>query len=58
MQPVTKVFALCQFITDNTEADVFFRFAGHCNQIEVDIHAEGWAKDNGPTDSFKEFTTN
>ena len=44
--PLGKLMIIAHEVTNNTKHDVFVRYSGHVNDIEIDIHINGWINDD------------
>lgn len=57
MEKILKVMELCYKISNETKVDAFFYYAPHTQQIDVDIHYNGWINEDDMIDEFKRSNT-
>jgi len=49
MKNLTKLFALCVYISENCEADVFFSYSPHVDWVSVSVHRNGYTEGESAT---------
>lgn len=52
-----KIMLKAYEVNENTKHDIFLRFAGHVNQIELNIFLNGW-RDDYPDIKFETYLYN
>lgn len=53
-EKVLKILSLCMK-AKKMGHDVFFRYNPHVNEIDIDVHIDGWAHGGGTDDDFSVY---
>lgn len=58
IKKVMRIMELAMLVSQNTEHDVFVRYSGHVNSVDIYHHHGGWTEDGKMTPTGRNENTN